>query len=77
MILGALAGFLIAAVVGWLTRCEWPELLWRASSAALVGGVLLRWWHGVWMRNWQQVLLEKYREMEAASAESKSPVKKS
>ncbi len=77
MILGAVAGFLIAGVVGLLTGCDGPELLWRTSLAALVGGLLLRWWHGVWSRSWQQVLIEKYRETEAPPTDAKSPAKNS
>jgi hypothetical protein len=50
MILGGLLGFLISAVLGLMQDCSGPSILWRASVSAAVGGGLLRWWSGIWIR---------------------------
>jgi hypothetical protein len=44
MILGALIGFSIGLLFGLADNGQWPSALWRASAAALIASVLLRWW---------------------------------
>jgi hypothetical protein len=60
MIMGGLTGFLIATILGLVKEVTWPELFLRASVAALVSGLLLRWWARLWLQNlktsWSQRL---------------------
>ena len=51
MLLGGLIGFLIGLGLGVAQGNTWPAIFWRANVCALVGGVVLRWWGGVWMRS--------------------------
>jgi len=53
MILGGLIGFLIGTSFGLAQGSAWPDVIWRASIATVLGGVLLRWWGGVWVRSVQ------------------------
>jgi hypothetical protein len=51
MVAGGLTGFGLGTVCGLMTEgSSWPGILLRASVAALVAGVLLRWWSGVLAR---------------------------
>jgi hypothetical protein len=59
MILGGLIGFSIGICLGLSQGAEWPTVLWRASVAALLAGVVLRWWARVWVRNFEQALKER------------------
>jgi hypothetical protein len=54
MILGGLLGFLLSLSIGLAQDSAWPNMLWRASVAAFAGGLLLRWWGGVWMKSLRQ-----------------------
>lgn len=51
MILGALIGFSIGLLFGLADHGQWPSALWRASAAALIAGVMLRWWGRVWVKS--------------------------
>ena len=51
MILGGLIGFAIGILAGLAQDCAWPVLFWRASVAALLAGIVLRWWGRVWVRS--------------------------
>lgn len=51
MIMGGLTGFLIGVVLGLVKEVAWPALFLRASVAALVSGLLLRWWARLWIQN--------------------------
>ncbi len=51
MILGALIGFSIGLLFGLADNGQWPAALWRASAAALIASVLLRWWGRVWVKS--------------------------
>ncbi|HVY68688.1 MAG TPA: hypothetical protein VHH73_02100 [Verrucomicrobiae bacterium] len=75
MILGGLLGFLIGLAVGLAQQNGWPSILWHASVAAYVSGVMLRWWGGVWMRSLQQVQHERVA-LARAKAESAAQTKK-
>ena len=50
MILGGLIGFLIGIGSSVAQNSSGPTMLWRASVAALLAGLLLRWWGGVWLK---------------------------
>ncbi|MEW6156426.1 MAG: hypothetical protein AB1813_03280 [Verrucomicrobiota bacterium] len=60
MILGGLLGFTIGVGFGLAQSSGWPSILWRASLAAYVGGLLLRWWGRVWARSLQQAHQERF-----------------
>lgn len=51
LLLGAIIGFAIGLLFGLADNGVWPSVLWRASSAALVAAVLMRWWGRVWVRS--------------------------
>lgn len=59
MISGALAGFLVAVIVGVMAHNEWPVILRNASLVALACGVGMRWWTRVWVRNLHRALHER------------------
>ena len=58
MILGGLIGLIIGIVFGIVQESRWPSILWRASIAAYIAGMLMRWWGRVWVKS----LHESYRE---------------
>jgi hypothetical protein len=70
MITGGLLGFSIGLISGWLQQTDWPALLWRASVAALVAGLLMRWWARLWTQTVQEVCERQRaaRNQETASA---------
>lgn len=48
MLAGGLAGFALAMLGGLSSaHVDWPLLLLKASIAALVGGIITRWWAGL------------------------------
>lgn len=51
LLLGGLIGFVIGITFGLLQGCPWPSVIWRASVAMFLAGVLMRWWGGVWVRS--------------------------
>jgi hypothetical protein len=55
LLLGGLLGFAVGMAVGLLKGNAWPTLLWRASVAALLLGLLCRWWGRVWFNSWREV----------------------
>jgi hypothetical protein len=59
MILGGLVGFVISAGLGLMQDCSASSILWRASVSAAVGGFLLRWWSGIWIRGLRESHLAK------------------
>jgi hypothetical protein len=58
MLSGGFVGFTIGISFGLAHGSAWPHVIWRASVAALVAGVLLRWWGKVWVSG----LHASYRE---------------
>jgi hypothetical protein len=44
MILGAMTGFILGAGSSLAGDCAGSTIFWHASVAALVGGILARWW---------------------------------
>lgn len=63
MIFGAMLGFLIGTAFGMAQQCSWPSVLWRSSIAAVVAGMLLRWWGKLWISG----LREAYAQKQAAA----------
>jgi len=58
MLSGGFVGFTIGISFGLAHGSAWPHAIWRASVAALLAGVLLRWWGRVWVNG----LHASYRE---------------
>lgn len=49
MMMGGFLGFGIGVVTGLVNEVTWPALFLRACVAALVSGLLFRWWGRVWL----------------------------
>jgi len=58
-ILGGLIGFVIGISFGIAQGSAWPAVIWRASIATFLAGVLLRWWGGVWVNGLRQAQRER------------------
>ena len=70
MVTGGLLGFGLGLLCGLLTQgSEWPGILLRASIAALVAGLLLRWWAALFLR----CVSRAHAERQAALAGAKPP----
>ena len=59
MLAGGLIGFTIGITFGVAHGSAWPDAIWRASVAALLAGVLLRWWGRVWINSLHAALRER------------------
>ena len=59
MTLGGLLGFVIGISLGLAQDCAWPTVLWRASVAACLSGLVLRWFGGVWVKVFHQAQRER------------------
>jgi len=59
MILGGLIGFLIGILFGLAQGSAWPAVIWRASVATVLAGVLLRWWAGIWIQSLRNAQRER------------------
>ncbi len=64
MILGGFVGFAIGIAFGVAQGSAWPNVLWRASVAALLAGVVLRWWGRVWLDSLAEARRERAAEPE-------------
>ena len=72
MILGAMVGFAIGAGLGLLASNPWPSILWKACAAALVSGILARWWSGVWLRGLRESLEQQQSAAQATATKPNS-----
>jgi membrane associated rhomboid family serine protease len=63
MVFGGLIGFAIGVGFSWAQGSPWPSVVWRAAIAALLAGLLLRWWGRLWI----QCLQQSHRERQEAS----------
>lgn len=68
MLLGGLIGFGIGFGFGSAQHAEWPTAIWRACVAAYVGGLLLRWWGGVWVKSLQAAHQQRLLAAEAPAS---------
>ncbi len=75
MILGSVVGFLIGAGFSLEGNCPWSIVLWRACVAALLAGILARWWGRVWVDGLHSALEERRRARSAPGPQAKTPVK--
>lgn len=64
LMLGAVSGFSIGALLGLAASGSWPSVILKASGGALGLALLFRWWRGMWVR----CLTEALRERAAAAA---------
>ncbi len=75
MILGGLIGFLIGISFGLAQGSAWPAVIWRASIATVLSGILLRWWARIWMQSLRNAQRERLsveaRDAAASSAGGK------
>jgi hypothetical protein len=53
MILVPWSDLFSARASAWPGNCPWPTVLWRACVAALVAGMLARWWGRIWLTGLQ------------------------
>lgn len=70
MITGGLVGFSLGLGLGWVRDAAWPSILLRASVAAYVGGMLLRWWGRLWIKEWESALKQRPGASAGAAAET-------
>jgi len=75
MILGANVGFVLGMSASILGGCSWSVALGHAGIAALVGGILGRWWGKIWYTELHSALDQRRRERAAAASETKNSVK--
>jgi len=75
MIFGALVGFLIGAGVSLAGDCAWPTVLWRACVAALILGIITRWWSRVWLESLRDAVRQRRYARSNPPAKTKSVVK--
>jgi len=75
MLIGGLLGFLIGLSFGLAQSSEWPSVLWRASVAAYVAGLLLRWWGRIWIRSLQQAHQQRLTAAPAPAPSTSSKTK--
>lgn len=71
-ILGAMIGLVTGLGFALAARSGWPEAFWRGIAAAVVGGLLLRWWGTLWIRSWYQVLRAREEAEKKSEAQSKA-----
>jgi hypothetical protein len=67
MSLGGLIGFGLGALAGWLQGCAWPEVFWRACVAAVLAGIVLRWWGRVWIKSLEAAVQERAGQPNSSS----------
>lgn len=72
MLLGGIIGFGIGIGFGLAESSPGPQALWHAAAAALVGGVLMRWWGRVWVKS----LREAQQDQAARAAQAAEEAKK-
>jgi hypothetical protein len=75
MILGALVGFLIGGSPALAGLSSWPAALWRASAAALVAAMLVRWWSNVFIQGLRDSVRQRNSARRSFSPSPKVPAK--
>jgi hypothetical protein len=75
MIIGSIVGFLIGGGFSLAGGCPASTALWRASVAALVVALLVRWWSRVWLQGLRGAREERLHALTAPPVNSKPAVK--
>ncbi len=73
MVLGGVMGFGIGATFSWAQGSSWPAFLWRSAFAALLGGILLRWWGRLWLTSLRDSLLERQAALKKTAPSTNPP----
>ena len=71
MLIGGMIGFLIGISFGLAQGSAWPSVIWRASAAAFVAGILLRWWGRMWIKSLQDAHRERLNRKDEPAAGGK------
>jgi hypothetical protein len=71
MILGAIAGFILAMGTSMASDCSSATAFWHASITALMGGLLARWCCRMWFLGLADAL-EEQRRARAQASENKN-----
>jgi hypothetical protein len=71
MILGAVVGFAVGVGGSLAGDCTGATTLWHAGVAALVGGILARWWSRLWFISLADALEQQRRDRAQAASETK------
>lgn len=72
MVLGGVIGFAIGISFSWAQGSSWPAMIWRSAVAALVAGILLRWWGRLWIKCLQESHLERQTALKKQAASNPS-----
>ena len=72
MVFNSVIGFGIGMAFSWAQGSSWPAVLWRSSMAALIAGILLRWWGRLWLKCLQQSYLERQNALKKQAASNSS-----
>ena len=72
MVFGGVIGFGIGMTFSWAQGSSWPAVLWRSAMAALVSGILLRWWGRLWLKCLQESFLERQAALKKQAASTPS-----
>jgi hypothetical protein len=75
MTFGSVVGFVMATVCGMANGSSWPNILWRASVAALAAALLTRWWGRVWFMGLTDAI-QQPRDLRGSNSETKSTTAK-
>lgn len=72
MVFGGVIGFGIGMTFSLAQGSSWPVVLWRSAMAALVFGILLRWWGRLWLKCLQKSYLERQAALKKQAASNPS-----
>jgi hypothetical protein len=61
IVLGSIVGFLAGASLALAGNSPWPTAIWRACVAALLAGIMTRWWSRVWVQSLRDSLEQRHR----------------
>jgi hypothetical protein len=76
MIFWAIVGFFIGIGFSLESNCSWSTAFWRACTAALVAGIIARWWGNVWIEGLRDSIKQRqYRKTIPAPAKIKTTAK--